>query len=93
MLEGFALVPVESVKVGTRLICDGGFTCLCDQEVVTVEAEDDGELFVRCGAHDDGDYGKPATTERVEHHGLDGQLDDEGKNYIGFWSAPDTKPE
>jgi hypothetical protein len=87
MPDGFALVPVEKVKAGTRLIADGGFTCLEEGEVVTVEAEDDGELFVRCCADDNGEPGKPVSKDRNEHHGLDGQLDDEGKNYVGFWLA------
>lgn len=85
--EGFALAPVDAVRPGTRLIADGGFTCLKEGEIVTVEAESDGEMFVRCCASDDGDYGKPAKDAREDHHGLDGQLDADGKNYVGFWLA------
>lgn len=92
-MDGLALAPVEAVKAGTVLIADGGFTCLCEHETVTVEADEVGELFVRCAGPDEGenaeaDHGKPATSKRCERHGLDGQLDDAGKNYVGFWIAP-----
>ena len=63
------------LKPGDMLVADGGFTCLREGEVVTVEQDADG-LFVRCCAHDDGDYGKPVSDERAEKHYLDGQAGD-----------------
>jgi hypothetical protein len=51
---------ILNVQVGTRLIADGGFTCLPNAAEIVVEDEGRG-LFVPCGC------GK---------HYLDGQLDD-----------------
>lgn len=60
------------VARGTKLIADDGFTCIAEDAILTVEAREDGTLFVRC---DDGE------------HCLDGQLEDGGR-YIGFTLAP-----
>lgn len=87
-----AIVPIEDVEVGTKLKADGGFTCLCEGEIVTVEKDENGDLFFYCaGADDDGgpnsgaEQGKPATVNRNEKHGLDGQTDEDGEYYVGFY--------
>lgn len=69
--RGAAVVPVSAVHVGTRLICDGGFTCMGDGAVKEVMISGS-TLFVRC---------------RHGEHALGGQLDDAGENYLGFWLA------
>lgn len=55
-----APVKVAEVGPGTRLVADGGFTCLNDGAVVEVRSDDKG-LYVPCA------HGK---------HYLDGQTDD-----------------
>ncbi len=75
---------LADLKPGDRLVADGGFTCLADGEVVTVEADAKGELFVRCAGPDEGDnadaaYGKPSTPKRGCEHGLDGQENEAGE--------------
>lgn len=70
--QDLAIVPVGSVAVGTKLICDDGFTCLKDHAVVEVKEDDEGDLYVPCAEGE---------------HGLDGQVDDAGENYVGFWLA------
>lgn len=68
--QRLAVIPCCEVRAGTRLRADGGFTCLLEGEVVTVEADGD-MLFVPCvnGKHD-----------------LDGQRDfDTGETYVGFF--------
>lgn len=70
--RGYSLAPVSKVKPGTRLITDGGFTCMGDHQIRVVKKDKNGELYVSCGQG---------------FHGLDGQLDDEGENYVGFWLA------
>ena len=72
-LPKYSLAPVKKVKPGTRLITDDGFTCMGDHVTRIVKQDKDGELYVSCGQG---------------FHGLDGQLDRAGKNYVGFWIAP-----
>lgn len=93
--EGPSIVRVSDVKVGTKLIADGGFTCLSEGEVVIVEKDDAGDLFVRCAGPDGMDEpGSPAVSTRDEPHELDGQFCTPGEHgvdffhYIGFWLAP-----
>ena len=62
---------VDQVTVGTMLTADGGFTCIKNGAVLTVQADDKGFLFVPC-SH--------------KGHWLSGQLDD-GDQYIGFTLA------
>ena len=66
-----AYAKENEVVVGTKLIADGGFTCLRAGDVLTVDIDDHGGLFVPCDAG---------------QHRLDGQLDD-GDEYIGFQLA------
>ena len=71
-------VPVSRVKVGTKLIADGGFDCLKKGEIVTVEMNEKGELYVPC---------------KDGHHLLDGQgCPDEGdiEYYTGFLEVTNT---
>ena len=69
------LAPVADVKAGTRLICDDGFTCLDDDEIVTVATDERGDLYVPCRCGPNGETGA---------HYLDGQLVKSGTHYIGF---------
>jgi hypothetical protein len=72
-------IKLGDVHAGDRLVADGGFTCLYNGEILTVES-DEGGLFVRCaGPRDDQDYGKPRTIARNEKHYLDGQENDDGE--------------
>ena len=64
-----ATVPVSQVHSGTVLACDDSFTCLKTGARRKVRKGEDGELYILCSAG---------------RHYLDGQLDESGKNYIGF---------
>ena len=59
---------VSEVKVGTKLRTDGGFTCIDGDQVLTVEQDERGELFIPC--------------DRGRHY-IEGQLED-GDHYIGL---------
>lgn len=72
-LPKYALAPVAKVKVGTRVITDAGFTCIGNRQTRIVKAREDGELYISCGQGE---------------HGLEGQLDRAGRNYVGLWIAP-----
>lgn len=83
----YYVVPIDRVKVGTRLKADGGFTCLNAGEVVTVEADSSGDLFVMCcGISSDGD--KPYSDERDQEHYLEGQEHDDVPFYVGLRRLP-----
>ena len=47
------VLPIASVRPGTRLICDGGFTCMRVGDVRDVMQDSDGYLYVTCkeGTH------------------------------------------
>jgi len=62
------LAPIRTAPKGAELIADGGFTCLADGDVCKVRKDEHG-LYVACAE------GK---------HYLDGQLDEDGENYVGF---------
>ena len=64
---------IDEVIAGTKLIADGGFTCIKNGAKLTVEAGDNGDLMVPC-RHKGGHY-------------LDGQIDRDV--YIGLTMAPD----
>jgi len=68
------VLPVEQVKIGDILIADGGFTCLQDRQECKVQ-ETDGELYVACTAG---------------FHFLDGQLNDDLTEYVGFLKKGDV---
>lgn len=70
--SGPAHVAEDAVRVGTRLRCDDGFDCMDAGSVVTVEADEAGDLFVPC---------------RCGRHYLDGQLGspDDDHVFVGFW--------
>lgn len=67
--EGNAIIPISSVREGTVLICDGGFTCMNEGDLKTVQRNASGELFVPC---------------KCGEHALDGQENEDG-TYSGFW--------
>lgn len=77
---------LSDLKPGDKLVADGGFTCLREGEVVMVRADEKGDLFVLCCAHDDGDFGKPVSDERMEQHFLIGQEGEDGE-CVGLFRA------
>ena len=77
------MVPVETVKAGDTLICDGGFTCVNEGEHVVIY-EDEAGLYFLCCKNESSHYGKSHDEARTQHHYLDGQLDAEQENYVGF---------
>lgn len=54
---------IKDVTAGTKLVCDGGFTCIAAGSTLEVQASDTGNLYVPC---------------RHGRHYLDGQTDDDG---------------
>lgn len=71
----WALVPVHKAKIGTRLRADGGFSCLKEGAIRTIQYDMEGK-YVSCSA------GK---------HYLDGQLSEDGSSYVGFYLAGEKK--
>lgn len=71
-INGKPWAQVKETKAGSILIPDGGFTCLEESIAVVVKEDKDG-LYVPCA---DG-----------THH-LDGQLSDDGTEYVGLWRSP-----
>lgn len=71
--RGWAILSYSQIKPGTRLIADGDFSCLDEEQEVEVKVDGKGEFYVEC---------------REGYHGLDGQVsgEDEGK-FVGFWLA------
>lgn len=69
---------VSEVKAGTKLKTDGGFTCIGEGAVVTVEDTASDE-----NGHQPGDrlYFSCAKGK----HFLNGQLDDEDQHYVGLY--------
>lgn len=67
---------LSEVKVGDRLIADGGFTCLEEGRVCEVKVDADGDLYVDCqGSLVD----VPVVGGRYVHpHLLSGQEDEDG---------------
>ncbi len=62
---------IADVQPGMKLKADAGFTCIADGAVLTIESNEDGELFVPCSSG---------------RHYLDGQVDSNGK-LVGLESA------
>lgn len=58
------------VKVGDKLVADGGFTCLRKGQVSVVARADKGELFIPC------DDGMHCLDGQLEHHGERGHDDE-----------------
>lgn len=66
------VIPITEVKVGDKLVADGGFTCIKEGQVVEVKKNATDGLYVDC------DYG---------HHSLEGQLgytEETYGCYVGF---------
>ena len=70
MTGGPAILAIDAVKVGDLLRADGGFTCLNDGELCLVHEGPSGGLYVEC---------------RSGQHFLDGQINEAGTAYTGFW--------
>lgn len=58
--NGRPYATVDQVVEGSRVECDGGFTCLDEGDVREVLKDNDGGLYIRCS--------------KGEHY-LDGQID------------------
>lgn len=61
--------PVALVHPGDDLLADGCFTCIEAGTAVRVHRDERGELYVGCASG---------------QHGLDGQLSEDGDDYVGF---------
>ena len=61
--------PVSAVRAGTKIVVDGGFTCVEEGERHVILEDDDG-LYFEC---------------RAGHHYLDGQLSDDELTYVGVY--------
>ena len=59
---------VSEVKAGSTIVTDGGSPCWHKNRRYRVHEDKDG-LFFKC---------------RDGHHGLDGQLSDNGREYVGI---------
>lgn len=62
-------VKIAEVGPGTRLVADAGFTCLPEGAVVTVRSDGERGLYIPCAHY---------------KHYLDGQLSDDGSEYVGL---------
>lgn len=65
-------MKILNVKVGDKLVADGGFTCLAEGSINTVCQKGNGPLFIRCKEGD---------------HILLGQTDKDG-NLVGLSLVP-----
>lgn len=72
-INGKPWALVSETKVGSVLIPDGDFDCLLQGVAREVKADPNARLYVDC------DCGE---------HGLDGQLSDDGTEYVGLWKKP-----
>ncbi|MGE5510330.1 MAG: hypothetical protein ACM31O_03650 [Bacteroidota bacterium] len=79
------MLKLNDVKVGDRLIADGGFECLHAGEVCIVKADPRGKLYVACRPE--------GVREPISRHFLDGQLDTDGETLIGFSKPPIEKEQ
>ena len=68
--DNYYLIKVEDLKVGDKVIADGGFTCLDEgQECEVMKYDFDEGFYVKCSRGE---------------HSLIGQLNDEESYYVGF---------
>ena len=65
-------VKIEKVKEGTKLVPDGGFTCMDEGVVKEVVKDEDGHLYIPC---------------RDGMHYLEGQIDEDFGEYVGLYPA------
>lgn len=68
------VVKLADVKVGDKLIADGGFTCIPAGTVLIVHADEEETLYVRCSGPDEDEGYAPTETR----HTLDGQEANDG---------------
>jgi hypothetical protein len=94
----WALVPVRKVNVGTKLVCDGGFTCLKDHAVRTVQR--DTSDMTHFNLRSDGTVKTPMNSRmrlfiRCDQgqHFLEGQLTNKDRSYTGFWIKGTEPPK
>ena len=67
--SGRSWAQVSETKVGSIVIPDGDFGCM-DEAIASVVKEDKDGLYIKC---------------REGRHYLDGQLSDDGTEYVGLW--------
>jgi len=70
--QGKPWAQVKDTKAGSILIPDDGFDCL-EEAIAVIVKEDRNGLYVPCSEG---------------RHGLDGQLSDDGTEYVGLWKSP-----
>jgi len=69
-MSNLSFAAISEVKLGSRLRCDNGFTCITGNTTRIVKADKHGYLYISCkgGAH----Y-------------LDAQISADGKQYVGLY--------
>jgi hypothetical protein len=82
-------LKMDDIKVGDKLIADGGFTCIEEGRVCEVKARGDTLYVDCCGSNSDlRDEGSdPTLLTYTSSHDLDGQEDEDG-TILGFEKAP-----
>lgn len=70
-IYGREYARMSQLKVGDKLECDGGFTCIPDKAIREVKMNNHG-LYIDC---------------EEEGHQLDGQLADDNDHLIGLFLA------
>lgn len=71
-----AVVDVGRVHPGNVLLVDEGYECMRPYSLHVVRKDHNGELYIPCD---------------VGEHYLDGQLNDDGTQYFGFWMLRDLQ--
>lgn len=64
---------LKDIQLGTQLVANGDFPCLEEGQVVTVQEDEEGDLFVLCYAG--------------EHYLFNQIDDDDGESLVGFTYA------
>lgn len=75
---GKSYVRLAEVRAGTKLMCDGGFDCMDDGDVMIVHADGNGELYIQC---------------ECGQHYLDSQHDDVTDALVGLYLVAPTSNE
>lgn len=73
-IHGKSWALVSETKVGSVLIPDKGFDCM-EEAIACIVDHDADDLYVPCAEG---------------RHYLDGQLSDDGTEYVGLWRSPVT---
>lgn len=85
-LVAVCYAKIADVKPGTCLRADGGFTCIAEGAILTVEADENGNLFVPCHGPD----AKRSHLRRISHERHYLECQHEGAVLIGFYLVKPT---